>query len=333
MSGRYRRLALLLGVVALFLAGCHYEQKISLTGQFPTPMVAVTLAGSPKAEGKVALIEVQGFIGMERGFCLGSCEPAVVPAVVARLKEVESDGGFAAVLLKFNTPGGSVTASDILYQEIAAFKERTGLPVIAYMEGLCASGGVYAAMAADRIIAHPTTITGSIGVILQQVNIAGLLDKIGVDMTPVKSGDFKDMGSPFRSPTPEENALMQDIIAQMHQRFADTVAAARHLPREEVDRFADGRVFLAHQALEYRLIDGEGAFDDAFSAAAAAAGRDKNDLRLVAWRTKESYQDTVYGPASTGATGVSLAAAWLISRLDGLDDTGLYYLWPAWITK
>jgi len=322
-------LAVLLVAGAMFFGGCNYTQKISVFGKFPTPLMQTTVMGTPGASAKIALIDVKGVISQDPSTCFGKCPPAVLPSVIARLKVIEDNPSIKAVVIRYNTPGGDATASDILYSEIQSFKERSGKPVITYMERVCASGGVYAGVSGETIIAHPTTVTGSIGVIFQRADLTGLMDKIGVKLPASKSGKHKDMGSPFRPSTPEEEQMFQNIIDTMYERFVQTVATGRNLPPEEVKTFADGRIFMAQKALELKLVDRLGTLKDAYETARERAGLQKQQSRLIMWRTEETYNDTAYGPASDmyGVPG-DMMTYWS-SKLSAVLKPGFYYIWPA----
>src|SRR5207244_8728631 len=160
-----------------------------------------------------------------------------------------------ALLLRINSPGGTVTASDIIYHEIMAVKEKRKIPVVAVIMDLGASGGYYIAVAGDRIIAHPTSVTGSVGVIMLRVNAEGLLQKIGVEASAIKSGAKKDIGSPFRPMTEDERAIFQSMINGFFSRFLDVVSKGRSLPADQLKVIADGRVLTRPQALQLGLVE------------------------------------------------------------------------------
>jgi len=145
-----------------------------------------------------------------------------------------------AVVLRVNSPGGTVTASDIIYRELMLFRERTKVPVVAVMMDVAASGGYYLAMATDAILVHPSTVTGSIGVIMLTVNAKGLLEKVGVEANAITSGPRKDMGSPFRTMTSEEKAIFQGVIDSFYQRFLTVVQEGRpELSADQIKKLAD----------------------------------------------------------------------------------------------
>src|SRR5437773_2966080 len=179
--------------------------------------------------------------------------------LVARIKEeltlAAEDDRIKALLLRINSPGGTVTASDIIYHEIMAFKEKRKIPVVAVIMDLGASGGYYIAVTGDRIIAHPTSVTGSVGVIMLRVSAEGLLQKIGVEASAIKSGAKKDIGSPFRPMTEDERAIFQSMINGFFSRFLDVVSKGRSLPADQLKVIADGRVVTGPKALKLGWFD------------------------------------------------------------------------------
>src|SRR6266850_7073844 len=150
-------------------------------------------------------------------------EESTVGRIQSELEKAKDDRRLKAIVLRVNSPGGGVTASDQIYSEIVRFKQRQQIPVIAALGDLAASGGYYVACSADRIVAHPTTVTGSIGVILMNLNLEGLLGKIGVRNDTYKAGEHKDLLSPFRRATPEERRIVQSILDSLHARFVAVV--------------------------------------------------------------------------------------------------------------
>jgi signal peptide peptidase SppA len=205
---RYVRALIVLIIVAIF-AGCVSSR--SYFEPESNPLKEHILQG--RDSDKVLLIPVTGFISDKRRQEFVRTEPSVVQEVVSHLRKAESDSRVKAVVLKIDSPGGTVTASDILYNEIVAFKKRTGSWVVVTMMNVAASGGYYISLPADHIVAHPTSVTGSIGVLFIQPKFTGLMDKIGVTFDVSKSGDKKDMGSPLRQSTEEEQQIMQDLTA------------------------------------------------------------------------------------------------------------------------
>ncbi len=309
---------------ALLLGGC-VSPNIHFYPDRTRPFQEVVLEGD--AREKVLLLPLSGTItdAPGRGF-LGD-RPSPVQEIVSRLRRAEKDEDVRAVVLQINSPGGTVTGSDILYHELAAYKERTGDAVVAVMMDVAASGGYYVALAADRIVAHPTTVTGSIGVVFLRPNVRGLAERIGVDVAVSKTGSNKDMGSPFRAPTAEEEALFQDLTDRMGRRFHDLVARRRALSADALTVVRTARVFHADEALGLGLVDRIGYLSDAFGEARSLAGL-PDGARVVAYRRAELAEDTVYNTtdAQTAGTRPALVETGPLGTLTALDP-GFHYLW------
>lgn len=277
---------------------------------------------------KIALIEVDGIItGDDSSGLLGSQENTV-SEVKARASRALNDPAVRGVVLRISSPGGEVTACDLIHHEILELKRASRMPVVAVIVDEGASGGYYIASAADLVIAHPTAVVGSIGVILQTVNVAGLLHKIGVETLAVKSGDKKDLLSPFRARTAEEVAILKRLIDDFHQRFVD-VAAARPgaPPREEVLKLADGRIFTGAEAQRLKLVDRVGYLKDAIDEVRKRANLDRKPA-IVRYTRQARSGANIYSLAgapdgSRGSAGLnlSLRAGDLFPRMRFL------YLW------
>src|SRR5262249_43032332 len=167
------------------------------------------------------------------------------------------------VVLRIDSPGGSVSASDTLYHEILSWKTEKKKPVVAFFNGLSTSGAYYLAMASDQIVAHPASVTGSIGVIMPGLSIEGLMDKYGVADQTLTSGPFKDTGSLFRDMRPDEKKQLQSVIDDLYGRFTEVVATGRPaLDKAKIHSLADGRVYSAQQALAVGLVDRLGYLED-----------------------------------------------------------------------
>jgi len=182
----------------------------------PGPVQEVQLSGS--GDGKVLLMDLSGVISSSEKEGLLP-QPNQLASFKEELTKAAKDDKVKALVLRINSPGGTVNASDILYHELKTFKANKKIPIIASMMDVAASGGYYLAMATDAIYVHPSTVTGSIGVIMLTVNAKGLLEKVGVEANAITSGPRKDMGSPFRTMTADEKAIFQGVIDSFHQRF------------------------------------------------------------------------------------------------------------------
>src|SRR6516164_7386181 len=195
---------------------------------------------------KIVLLEVSGVISDEedRGAFALAERPSMVAEIKSQLERAADDDDVAGLLLRIDSPGGSVSASDTLYHELAAWKAANKKPVIAFFNGLSTSGAYYLAMAADRLIAQPAAVTGSIGVVMPGFNVAGLMKKYGVADQTLTSGRYKDAGSMLREMRPEERAQLLSVIDDLYTRFREVVALGRPgLDAEKIRKLADGRVY------------------------------------------------------------------------------------------
>ena len=233
-------------------------------------ILAVSISGCMGGKGKIAVIPLSGTIaGVNQQGLLttGGISPKLVRDY---LKKAEGDGGVKAVVLRVDSPGGSAAASQEIASEIRRFKEDTGKPVVVSMGDIAASGGYYISVYADRIVANPGTLTGSIGVISHFIYIEGLLEKLGLEMETIKAGEHKDMG--IRPLTDRERQIIQDITYDLYEQFVVAVAHGRSLPVADVKTLATGQPYTGAQALELRLVDELGGLDRAIELAADLAG-------------------------------------------------------------
>lgn len=226
-------------------------------------VVALWLLGKVGAGGfaffrpKIGVVEIRGVIE----------DPE---EALRWLKAFGQDDGVRAVILRVDSPGGAVGATQEIYQEVLRVKAEK--VVVASLGNIAASGGYYIASAAHRIVANPGTITGSIGVVMYFADFEGLMRKVGIRGHTIKSGPFKDTGSPFRDMTPEEREVLEGVIRDVHEQFIEAVARGRGLPLEEVREVADGRILSGRQALELGLVDQLGGFEEAVELAKELAG-------------------------------------------------------------
>jgi protease-4 len=251
----------------------------------------------------------------------------MVQEVVSQLRKAENDSKIKALLLKVNSPGGSATASDILYNEIVAFKEKTGAKVVVAMMDVAASGGYYISLPADFILAHPTSITGSVGVLFIRPDLSGLIDKIGVGVEVSKTGKNKDMGSPFRQATAEEKEIIQNMIDRLGQRFLDRIVGHRRIDSRGLKEISTARIFLADDALRLGMIDRVGYIREAVSQAKKLAELPKN-AKVVVYRRTEFPDDNLYNTSTSQyeGRGLSIVSLDLPASLRSYQ-AGFYYLW------
>ena len=199
--------------------------------------------------------------------------------ILKNLTSFRNDPNVKSIILRIDSPGGSVGAAQEIFEDVKRTNEVK--PVVASMGSLGASGGYYAALGAEKIIANPGTMTGSIGVIVKFPNLEGLFEKVGYKTEVVKSGAMKDVGAPNRPLSDKERALLQGLIDNVFNQFVKAVAESRGMPEETVKELADGRIFSGEQAFEAGLIDGLGNFTDAVSMAAELGGLDPEQPELI----------------------------------------------------
>ena len=287
------------------------------------PVQEVLLTGT--GDGKVLLLDLSGIISSQDKDALIQ-QPNMVAALKEELTKATKDEMVKAVVLRINSPGGTVNASDILYHEIKTFKASRKIPVVVSMMEVAASGGYYAAMAADAVLVHPSTVTGSIGVIMLTVNAKGLMEKVGVEANAITSGPRKDMGSPFRTMTAEEKAIFQGVIDSFYHRFLAVVQEGRpNLSADQIKKLADGRIYSGDQAKAAGLVDDIGYLDEAIELAKKKAGL--TEARVVTYRRHGEYQNNIYSRLfGTGSALNSLAQMDLLSVVRG-GSPQFMYLW------
>ena len=316
---------IVLGLAAL--PGCVLiSGNLDPFSRAPKPLEEHVVAG--QGDAKILLLDVTRVITSEseRGAFSLAAQESVVARVEAELRQAAKDDDIKGLLVRINTPGGTVTASDILYERLMRYRRENGVPIVAELMDIAASGGYYTALAADEIIAHPTTVTGSVGVIFQGLNFEGLMDKIGVRNQTMKSGDKKDIGSPLRKMTNEERALLEQVLAEMRGRFVGLVRQRRPSVTDAQEKIiADGRIMTAGQALELGLIDRIGYLEDAIERTKMRAGL--TDARVVIYRRSDEFAETLYSALSQAP--MSAPQINLINlNIDALMQTPQFlYLW------
>lgn len=289
---------LLAGALPLCIAGC-------LTVNFPGfgtgPLVESTVYG--EGDAKIVLVDVDGSLS-ERPEAPGPLGVGGRESIVSRVREqlerAAEDDDVAALLLRIHSPGGTASASEMLYGEIRRFQREREIPVVAQLMGLAASGGYYVAMAADTVRAYPTTVTGSIGVIFAGVNVAGTLEKIGAEDQTLVSGPFKDAGSPLRPMRSEERAQLSSVLDDLFARFLEVVEQGRpELTRPRIEELADGRIYSAPQALEQGLVDALGDLEGAVEEARQRAGAP--EARVVVYHRPGELPENLFSLGATPA--------------------------------
>jgi protease-4 len=320
-----KRFYFITGMLVLSLITACAGPQVKLFTDATDPLKEFTIEGS--GSDKILLIPVRGTISDSPKKGLLSSSPSMVEQVVAQLRKAEQDKRIKAVLFKVNSPGGTITASDLLYHEILSYKERTNAKVIVCMMDLAASGGYYMSLPADKIMAHPTSLTGSVGVVFLQPKVMGLMDKLGLGVDVKKYGKNKDMGSPFRENTEEEQKLFQITIDQLGERFTSLVKKHRKLDPQALAEMSTARLFLAEEALKLGLIDKIGYLSDAVKESKQLAGL-PGDARVVLYRRAEHPDDNLYSISGVASESSSLSLI-NIELPESLNPTtGFYYIWP-----
>ncbi len=246
-----KRKRILFGILAIVGLLVIFFSALVLIGRF-------SMKRGPLHFGdKIAIVEIKGVITQSSG-------------VIEEIHQYLADDGVKAIILRIDSPGGGVGPSQEIHREVV--KARQKKKVITSMGAVAASGGYYVACASDLIVANPGTITGSIGVIMQFSNFEELLKKIGIKGVVIKSGEHKDVGSPFREMTPEEKKIMQETIDNVHQQFIRAVAEGRKLDLSKVVPIADGRIMTGEQAKQFGLVDKMGNLQDAIEEASKMVG-------------------------------------------------------------
>ncbi|WP_299487778.1 signal peptide peptidase SppA [Acaryochloris sp. IP29b_bin.137] len=232
---------------------------------------SVSKSKSP-GSANVALINVYGVISDESsGGAFSSGDGANANKLIQSIKNAREDEGIKAILLRINSPGGTAAASQAVYEELMRTRNDSDIKIIASLGDVAASGGYYIASAADHIVANPSSITGSIGVIVRTQNVSSLMDKIGVQTNTIQSGPLKDILSPFRETKPEERKILQGVVDESYQQFLDAIVAGREMSLDKLKPLADGRIFTGTQAKEKNLVDSLGNYYDALKTTAELA--------------------------------------------------------------
>jgi len=240
-------------------------------------LISMTLDSGWLGGEKVGVIRIEGVITDSR-------------ETIEELRRFRDNPSIKAVVLRIDSPGGGVVPSQEIHAELLKARKDGRLKVVASMGNLAASGGYYIAVATDKIVANPGTLTGSIGVIMELANVQGLLEKVGVQSVVIKSGRYKDLASPFRAMSAEDRALLQNVLDDVHDQFIRAVATGRALKVEQVRDLADGRIFTGRQARTAKLVDELGDLQDSIKLAARLVGIE-GEPRVVEPRKRFSFRD------------------------------------------
>jgi protease-4 len=287
---------------------------------------------------KILVLDIDGVIssGANQSPGLFSAGDSTVNEVAEKLAKARRDKSIKAVILRVDTPGGGVTASDVIYRMLKEYKDETKVPVYASMLDMATSGGYYVSMAADHVYAHPTTITGSIGVIAIFPQFQDMGKKIGLYAEVIKSGANKDLSGGFVNMSPEQRAILQQMIDEMYDRFVEVVKEGRKdMPEEEIRRLADGRVYTAKQAVDNKLIDGIKYTDEVIKQAREDLGAKKAQVVLYRRTGRENVSSfyaksgdvapTAQAGDTTNLSLVHVDASSL--SLPGVGQPVFHYMW------
>lgn len=310
---------ILVGLIALIAA-------LVVIGSKPTPSTSTNYTEKKLIDGsddrKIVVLPLNGEIVSQEsdgsGFSL-STGVISTDAVLPVLQQLKNDDSVKAVVLHINSPGGAVVATDELYRAARELGEKK--PVVSVFRDVAASGGYYLAMASTRIVANPATITGSIGVITQTTELSSLYEKLGVEIKTFKSGEFKDIGSPNRAMTPEEQVIIQAVITDSYDQFLQAVATGRNWSIEKTRALADGRIVSGKRAHELGLVDELGGLDKGIELARSLSSA--NDASVVEY-SLGGWLESVLG-VHTNVLGTSSLLNVAPKQLT--RPAGLYYLW------
>jgi protease IV len=313
---------------AVFVGGCFSHNNLALLptedGSLNTKVVQ---RATTETSNRILIVDIDGLISeMGDDFLFYRREPTTFQ-LRQKLRRALSDSNIKAVILRIDSPGGGANASDICFQEVLRYKSRSKVPVVAMLMGVAASGGYYIAAGADKIVAHPNTVAGSIGAISFGFGFDGLFEKIGMESRVVKSGAMKDMGNPFDKWGPEEKAAIQKIIDEMGGRFVADVSEQRGLTEAEAAAISDGRVFTASEAKSLKLVDRIGYIDDAVDEALSLANI--RDAEIIMYTTSDRADRNMYTQSSTEAQEIPTFSMGQISaeKLLELARPRMMYLW------
>jgi protease-4 len=323
-------------VISVMLAGCGGGQMAYKITPIPASeeLQEITVASDSGAFlPKIAIVDIEGTLANSRKSTLFGEGENMMAMAVEKLQKAAADSKVKAVVLRINSPGGTVTSSDILYREVLKVRQGdeakgyAGKPVVAAMMDLAASGGYYVACGADEIVAEPTSVTGSIGVVMLTYNVKGLFDKVGVSTDAIKSGPMKDAASPFRPMKPEERELFQSMINEYYEGFLTVVASSRtKLTKEQIRKLADGRVYTGRQACTLGLVDEVGSLDDAIDNAKARAGVKR--ARVIMYDRPVGYRGTIYSESEPIKPEASQNGLINVQVPEFLQQGGAFlYLW------
>ena len=318
----YRRIFLSLGfcILATGLTGCV---SVDLQGIISPSLKEHEISrDSFFTKNKILIVNISGLIrpGKSRGLFARYTTPNSIKAI---LNKAADDKNIVGVVLRINSPGGEVTATDVIYHDILAFKEETKIPVYASIMSLGTSGAYYIGAAADEIYSHPTSIIGSIGVIARVPQFSELADKIGYSEIIFKSGKNKDLGNPLTEMSEEQQVIFRNMIDSMHERFLEIVVDNRSgfATKDELRSVADGSIYTSQDALRIELIDGIAYLDEVIEKVKLSAGLEK--AKVITYDHGSGYDSNIYSklPLQVNLLNIDLR------NIFGDSQPGFHYLW------
>lgn len=277
-----RRHPVILGICILLFIGFAFFGLLYSVGLYKGAGDTFSIGG------KIGVVEIEGIIADSR-------------EVADQIEEFSKDDAIRAVVLRIDSPGGGVAASQEIYQAVRELRKKKR--VVASMGSVAASGGYLVAVAAERIVANPGTVTGSISAVMHFADVQELMKKVGVRSSVVKSGKFKDIGSPARKMTPEERELIQGIVDDIYDQFVSVIAENRKIPLEKVRKMADGRIFSGRQALHLKLVDELGGLQDSVLLAGRLAGIAGKPQTVYSTKKKTSLLRYILESAASAVSG------------------------------
>ncbi len=325
-----RSIAFLPFITLILLGGCGTPSLLITPVSNTSELEEVRVQpGSGFFAKKVAIVEVEGMLMNARTGGFLQPQENKVSLFTQQLDTAANDEDVVAVVLRVNSPGGTVTASDTMYQNLLRFKAKTHKPVIASTQDVAASGAFYVCCGADKIVVHPTSVVGSIGVIFNTFNIEGTMQKIGARAEAIKSGPLKDMGSPFKPISPEERAVMQGMVDEYFARFVGVVTTNRKelLAPANVKTATDGRVMSGEDAVKIGLADQVGLLDDAIDLARKLSNTP--GAGAILYKRPYGYGGSIYAANESPAPQASQNVLQLEipGSTRALLPSGFYYLW------
>lgn len=265
---------------------------------------------SGSGDSKIVQLFVNGVISGQKN---AAGLPSMADVLLEQLRRIEEDPRVKALVLRIDSPGGEVVATDEIHSRLLHLKKTRNLPIVISMGSTAASGGYYLATAGDAIFANPNTLTGSLGVIFTLLNYSEASRKLGIHEYAIKSGRFKDIGSPARPMTTQEQQIFQTLVNESYNKFVDVIAEGRKLPRERILEIADGRIYSGEQAKKLGLIDHFGDLEEATQYALALSGAE--EARVVRYEEQLSLSSLLFSMKQHWSNPDPLGLSRILDRL------------------